>query len=142
MRGSPRTFRVRLFLAACIMHAPHPCTPRHSLLHLLLLPPASSQEEACDTLFAVCWPSYVVLFPRLAGRACLTRPCPPTVHEVNRPRDIAPPFLHLSGLITIVPSRVLGKSGAWRKISEAHGPRFLTSSSGVLILVYGVSFGE
>lgn len=52
-RGNPWTFRVRLFPAACIMHAPHPCTPQHSLLHLLLLP---SQGEGCDTLFAAVGP--------------------------------------------------------------------------------------
>lgn len=52
-RGNPWTFRVRLFPAACIMHAPHPCTPQHSLLHLLLLP---SQGGGCDTLFAAVGP--------------------------------------------------------------------------------------
>ena len=58
----------------------------------------------------------------------------------HRPRDIAPPFLHLSSLITIVPSRVLVKFGP-KKISGAYGPGFLTSSEYRFIFMYGILLG-
>lgn len=93
-RGNPWTFRVRLFPAACIMHAPHPCTPQHSLLHLLLLP---SQGGGCDTLFAAVGPRTSCSFH--------SWPTPLSSHEisctlVNRILQIlAPP---LSALITII----------------------------------------
>lgn len=77
-RGNPWTFRVRLFPAACIMHAPHPCTPQHSLLHLLLLP---SQGEGCDTLFAAVGPrtscsfhSWPTPLPRDLLHSCESHP--------------------------------------------------------------------